>query len=139
MEKISKTDGVYYYGNIRCMDEHDAYRRFRDDYNRSLGAAVHLRLNRIGSRQERVHGFGFFFADKAYVRRLEDEFASFPKVPYRIIGFLSVSPVRMIRDIPEFDDEEKLYRWVDWICMSGNDKLYITGRKRNVRKKRFKR
>lgn len=61
MEQISRKDGIIYYGGQPCDDIDDAYMLFRRDYHDSIGRRAFSRMDRLGQRSERIHGFGFVF------------------------------------------------------------------------------
>ena len=135
MEAIQYTDGNYYYGIRRCIDVDEAYSLFRRDYHESLGAAVHNRLDRLGRRRERVHGYGFVFTgDLPYHFSYDGK-----RVPCYIMGIVGLSYCRMV-DMgysPEGLDEDDMYRWIDFIYRRGCGILkMLNPRKRAVRRKR---
>ena len=103
MEQITRVDGRLYYGTKQCMSVDDAYSRFRDDYHRSLGREKSNRLDRLGQRKERIHGFGFVFSGD--VSDLE-RFGGGKRYRCRLMGL---------------DD------WLDWIFSRGNKSLITTG------------
>ena len=113
MVEIKKIDGVYWYGKQRCDTVEEAYRHFREDYHLSLGKAVHLRLNRLGNRKERVHGFGFVFAD-------EPGGMDCRRVPCRILGLAHITYFRIVGcwDMAFGDDE--FDRWLDYAFSEKN-------------------
>ena len=129
MEQIDKRNGVIYYGNQVCKDADDAYVRFRDDYHASLGRVAYLRLDRIGQRKERVHGFGFVF-DPPF-QDAPDEFRGLGRVRCRILGFLGIAYSRIVGawDLPEFTDEQQYERWLDWAFSKGSGALRTVGRR----------
>ena len=93
MEQITKRDGIYYYGGRKCLGIGDAYTRFREDYHKGLGKRVHKRLDRLGWRTERVHGFGFVFADG---RPGVPACHTGTRIPYRILGLVGLSYCRIL-------------------------------------------
>jgi hypothetical protein len=127
MEQITKRDGIYYYGGRKCLGVCDAYTRFREDYHRGLGKRVHKRLDRLGWRTERVHGFGFVFADG---RPGVPACHKGTRIPYRILGLVGLSYCRILgqSDIPCVSDED-FERWVDWAFSRGSGALRLVGRK----------
>ena len=64
MEKIEKRKDTFYYGDKACSNAGEAYGLFREDYHKELGKRVYRRLNRVGQREERVHGFGSYYPVK---------------------------------------------------------------------------
>ncbi len=125
MEQIVSRGGVYYYGGESCADADDAYRKFRKDLHDSLGKEVFKRLDRIGRRRERVHGYGFFFDGGA---PHSEEFAWMGRVPYRILGLVQTSYCRMIGmwDVPDMPDD-KYERWLEWAFSYGTKCLRRVG------------
>ena len=125
MEKITRHDGVYYYGDERCSDVDDAYSRFRSAVHAAAGRRAFLRLDRLGQRRERTHGYGFVFNPP-----LPDNavYAGRGRTPCRIMGFLGIGYVRGIGvwdygDVPdsEFDG------WLDWVFTRGRGALMTLG------------
>lgn len=108
MEQINRTDGIYWYGKERCDDVECAYRRFREDYHRELEKAVYHRLDRIGQRKERIHGFGFVFDT-------DPERMDCGRVPCRILGLARIVYFRIVGgwDIPDGSDDD-FDRWLDY-------------------------
>ena len=87
MEKITRRQEGFYYGETKCSCADDAYRLFREDYHRSLGKNAYGRLNRLGAREERQHGYGFIFSE-----RKECPISVVDKVPVYILGIIAGSP-----------------------------------------------
>lgn len=117
MEQIVKQDGIYRYGDRRCVNVDEAYRLFRDDYHKSLGKAVYHRLDRFGQRKERVHGFGFIYP---YFYGIDGEgFEHLHRVRCRLLGMAHISYVWIIGkwDMEQVDDDQ-YERWMDW-ALSG--------------------
>lgn len=127
MEQITKIDEVYYYGAEPCTDIDDAYSRFRRDYHATLGRDVYGRLDKVGQRVERVHGFGFVFSDGKPDGR---EFEHHKKITCRLLGFLGIANCRII-GIWDYGDitEEQFERWFDWALSRGSGALRLVGRK----------
>ena len=129
MEQIVRRDGQIYYGRIRCVDADEAYCRFRDDYHASIGRQAFLRLNRLGQRMERVHGFGFDFT-----KRIDDsDFCGNGTVFYKLAGKVGISYLRVfgIHDYKSVSDEE-FERWFDWALSRGSGVLKL---KRRLKRK----
>ena len=128
MEQITRRDGVYYFGDRRCIDVEDAYRRFRDEYHESLGRAVYKRLDRIGQRKERIHGFGFDF-DCGY-GNLSDRYG---RTRYRLLGLVDISYCRLVGmwDYPALSDNE-FDGWLDWAFSRNSGGLTMVGRRQKV-------
>ena len=142
MEQITRRDGLVYYGERRCINIEDAYGLFRKDYHESIGRDSYARLDRLGRRKERVHGFGFVFErepSKVSVRGKDC-----PVIRARMLGIVCISYCRMVGEgLPDLEDEE-FDRWFDWTfrahggCVrtvgrnSGNGR---TSKRKNVRYK----
>ena len=127
MEQIVRKDGRIYYGERPCRDAEEAYEWFRDDYHASIGREAFLRLNRLGQRSERIHGFGFDFA-----RRIEDngdEFRRYGTVLYRMAGRIGISYLRVfgLFDYASVPDEE-FERWFDWALSRGSGAMKLKRR-----------
>lgn len=123
MEKVTRSDGKWFYGEHECSDIDDAYRRFRDDYHASIGKAVRLRLNRIGYRQERVHGFGFVFSRSVTPCR------KYRRVGYRMLGLVNVCYCRMIAvSDTGCETEEEFDEWFDYAFSKNSGALRLQGR-----------
>lgn len=126
MEQITKRDGIFYYGEEQCQSVDHAYRKFRKDYHEGLGRQVHGRLDRLGSRKERIHGYGFVFSEEV---RPKEYFLGHGRVPYtmslvvlcycRFIGYPSYA------HISDGDFEH----WLDWAFSKGNGILRLALRK----------
>ena len=141
MEQITKRDNVYLYGGRPCRDAEEAYGRLRDDYHRSLGRVAYKRLDRLGSRQERVHGYGFVFSGQR-ARDLElfgtgrDE-----RIPVRIIGLVAGSYGRILGGWDIHCGDEEFDDWFDYIFRKGGDNLKTVGKRQKTGRtsKRLKR
>lgn len=133
MQEIRKDGEVYYYGDDRCNGPDDAYSRLRADYHKSLGRNVHLRLNMLGKRKERIRGIHSFLADRDYAKRLEKEFGGSSPVPYRILGLVGVSYFRIFsgEDLQRFCDDDRFMRWVDYAFLKGSGAVRLIDRKNN--------
>ena len=127
MEQITKRDGLFYYGERKCLCADDAYCRFRDDYHRSLGRRAYERLNRIGQREERVHGYGFVFKSKMDCGGMDR--GGNGKTPVRLLGIVAGAYCRGVGawDIP-CESEEEFERWFDWAFSKGSGALRLVGR-----------
>lgn len=130
MEQITKVNGALYYGTEKCVDIDEVYSRFRDDYNRSVGKAVHLRLDKLGLRKERVHGFGITWKDSC----VPEQCGPTTKVKYRLLGLINlcywwsvdVSPV----------DENIFEDWIDYAFTKDSKALMYVGKANRRKKKR---
>lgn len=96
MGTITRCGTGYLYDDWFCANSDTAYEYFRRDYHKSLGKVTALRLDHIGNRKERIHSFGFVFADS----RLR-EIGSFSQQPVRrvkchFMGLVDISYCRMI-------------------------------------------
>ena len=143
MEKIEKRDGYFYYGDKRCVNADDAYRLFKQDYHRALGKRVYRRLERLGTRMERVHGFGIDFTQE-YSDELARRFSGYGRVRCRIMGIVGISYCRMVGiwDMPDVDDDE-FPAYLDWLMDRRSNALYVVGRqagsgRMDKRKKRYR-
>lgn len=127
MEDITRRDGKFYYGEQECDSVDDAYLRFRMDYHDSLGRDAFRRLDRLGQRRERIHGYGFELPGR---EKLDSEFFGFGRTRYRILGLVGISYCRIVGlwDMPELDDEQ-FDRWFDWAFSKGSNGLVLVGRK----------
>lgn len=127
MEQIVRKDGQIYYGRIRCVDADDAYSRFRDDYHASIGREAFLRLNRLGQRSERIHGFGFDFTKPLDSRR--DDFRRYGTVLYRMAGRIGISYLRVFGyyDYESVPDKE-FEQWFDWALSRGSGAMKLKRR-----------
>lgn len=131
MEQVKRIDGVLYYGLHRCVDIEDAYCRFRDDYNTAIGKAVHLRLDRLGLRKERVHGFGIVRTGSYVPKRC----GPVTRVKYRLLGLINLCYWWSVDVSPVSEDEFE--DWVDYAFTKGSGALtYVC--KTNRRKKKRK-
>lgn len=132
MEQIVRRDGQIFYGRIRCLDADEAYCRFRSDYHASIGRQAFLRLNRLGQREERIHGFGFDFTRR--IGDLGDEFRRYGTVLYRMAGRIGISYLRVfgLFDYESVPDEE-FERWFDWALSRGSGALKL---KRRLKKRK---
>ena len=136
VKAIEKRDGIYFYGGERCESVDDAYMRFRSDYHESVGRKAFSRLDRLGQRKERVHGFGHHF-QPGYAISLEREFGGIhEKTDCRLLGLVGVCYCWRINgsDMPDLD-EKRLGRWIDWALMKGSGAM----RFRDTRLGRWKR
>lgn len=133
MEQITKKYGRYYYGEEECENADACYRRFRADYHRSIGKAVKLRLNKSGSRKERIHGYGCYFSNPGKVLSCAHWTG---RVRYRILGITGISYCRIIGswDMPELTEEE-VDHWLDWLFLAGNKALLLTGKRKGSGRK----
>ena len=127
MEKIERIGGVLFYGDKKCSDADEVYRRFREDYHRLLGKAVYRRLN-VAGRKERIHGSGTYFTEKTGYE-LERKFGGYGRVPCRIMGFLGIGYVRMVGiwDCPDLPDDE-FDSFVDWLFYAYGGAVRMVGR-----------
>jgi hypothetical protein len=128
MEQIVKENGQILYGKQRCTGADDAYCRFRDDYHDALGKRAYERLNRLGQREERIHGYGFVFAHPVYFGG--DDGGACKPVDSRLFGLVEGSYCRGVGawDIPDYSEDE-FERWFDWAFSRGSGALRLVGRK----------
>lgn len=126
MEQISKRDGKYFYGQQQCKSIDDAYGRFRDEYHKSLGRDATRRLNQLGQRSERLHGYGFVFPDEV---QPNERFRVRGTTCCYILGLIGISYVRTIGiwdygDVPDEDFDA----WLDFVYRRGNRGLRTLGK-----------
>lgn len=129
MEQIVRKDGRIYYGDWLCSDADGAYRLFRQDYNASIGRAAFLRLNRLGQREERIHGFGFDFARKPAIPA-----GISGRLVVRDLGLVGISYCKMLGswDIP-CETEDEFERIFDWAFSRGSGALRTVGKDKSGR------
>lgn len=123
MEQIERRGGVYYYGDKRCHNADDAYRCFRDEYNRSVGRAAYRRLSRLGSRKERVHEFGFVFDRDEPKMGYSNE-----KLNLILLGLVCGSYCWMSKSLPMDMSEEEQQRWFDIVLRKGSGLVRKSGK-----------
>jgi len=126
MEQIVRIGDGIYYGMHKCDSPDDAYRLFRDEYNAAAGKRAYLKLNRIGQREERIHGFGFLFEEgKQHSKRHHEAV-----VRYRILGLLGIAYCRIVGiwDMPDMPDDD-YDDYFDWLFSDGKKTLRLVGRK----------
>lgn len=129
VEQIVRRDGRIYYGERPCRDAEEAYELFRNEYHASIGRQAFLRLNRLGQRKERIHGFGFDFA-----KRIDgSDFCGGGTVFYRLAGKVGISYLRVfgLNDYGSVPDEE-FEQWFDWALSRGSGALKL---KRRLKRK----
>lgn len=128
MEQIIRKDGQIFYGEYRCTDADDAYCRFRDDYHCALGKRAYYRLNRLGQREERVHGYGFVFSSPLDFKR--DDGRTCQPVDSRLFGLVEGAYCRGFGgwDLPDYTEDE-FERWFDWAFSKGSGALRLIGKK----------
>lgn len=140
MEEITRRSGIFYYGEKRCSCSDEAYRFFREDYNKGLGKNPYRRLNRLGSRTEREHGYGFVFSqEKECPIQMTD------KIPVYILGIIAGGYCRAIGidDVPAMTDEQ-YEQWIDYVFSKGSNALrtvglkYKAGRTSRILNKRYR-
>lgn len=127
MEQIRKADGGYYYGTTFCRTADEVYELFRGDYHASLGKKSYRRLNRLGQRKERLHGFGFEFADGTWPQG--ERFKALGRVRYYILGLVGISYWRTVGlwDSPKFNDEDEYWEWFHWAFSRGSGGARLVG------------
>lgn len=126
MEQIRRIGDELYFGTERCLDINDAYSRFRAAYHKLLGRDSSRKLDRLGQRAERVHGYGFHFErhpgmlDGGWLKR----------VPCYLLGLVHVCYCRGVGiwDLPDMD-EQTVEAWFDWAFESGNKTLRMSGKR----------
>ena len=127
MEQIVRKEGKLYYGERFCRDAEEAYELFRKDYHASIGRQAFLRLNRLGQRSERIHGFGFDFSRP--IEDSGDEFRRYGTIRYRMAGRIGISYLRIfgINDYGHVPDEE-FEQWLDWALSRGSGAMKLKRR-----------
>lgn len=127
MVQIVRKEGRLYYGERPCRDAEEAYEFFRNEYHASIGRQAFLRLNRLGQRTERIHGFGFDFAKPLDYRG--EEFRRYGTVRYRMVGKNGISYMRIfgIHDYGHIP-EEIFEEWLDWALSRGSGALKLKRR-----------
>jgi hypothetical protein len=123
MEQITRLDGVFYYGEIRCSCADDVYRRFRDDYHASLGRAAYRRLGRLGSRKERVHEFGFVFDGPSRKGYCSDTC----RLSLELLGLVCGSYC-WIATVPQHMTDDEQSEWLDVVLSKGSGLIRKTGK-----------
>lgn len=129
MEQIRRINGIIYYGTEECVDIDDAYLKFREDYNKFVGKAVHLRLDRLGLRKERVHGFGIIRTGSYVPKKCGPR-----KVKYRLLGLINLCYWWTVDITPV--DEKDFEDWLDYALTKGTDALMYVGKANRKKKKR---
>lgn len=134
MEQIVRRDGRIYYGKRPCRDAEEAYEFYRNDYHASIGREAFLRLNRLGQRSERIHGFGFDFARPLDYRG--NDFRRYGTVLYRLAGRIGISYLRAF-GLYDYESvpEERFDEWFDWALSRGSGAMKL---KRRLSKKKNK-
>ena len=130
MEQIVRRDGRIYYGERPCRDAEEAYELFRNEYHASIGRQAFLRLNRLGQRKERIHGFGFDFAKPV---GSGDEFRKYGTIHYGLLGRIGISYSRIF-GIQEYGrvPEEEFDGWFDWAFSRGSGALKLRRRLKKI-------
>lgn len=127
VEQITRRDGIYYYGDRPCHSADEAYGRWRTDYHKIVGRAAYHRVDRLGQRTERLHGYGFDFAGPVPVGVLPDS----GRIRCQILGLVLVSYCRLIGlwDYGYVSDEE-FDGWFDWVFSRGSGALRTVGKRK---------
>jgi len=121
MEQIKRIEGTIYYGNIQCVDADEAYRRFRNDYHKLIGKAVYLRLDKLGRRTERVHGFGI----SRISNNLYTDFEYKKRARCWLLGLVCQSYWWAI-EVPEMDDD-LFDEWIEYALTKGTKAFQFMG------------
>ena len=130
MEQITKKDGVFYYGDQKCDNVEDAYLRFRREYHDSIGRKAFRRLDRLGQRRERIHGFGFCFPEDDPIHRLS---FSLPRRRCELLGLVGIHYFWMIHLSDLHDLTEKEFDdYLDWALRKGSKALIFSGRRKKL-------
>ena len=110
-----------------------AYGLFREDYHASIGRKAFLRLNRLGQREERIHGYGFTLSYPVSFGR--DDGGTRGKTRVRILGLVGISYCRGLGcwDWPGNLSEDEFERWLDWALSRGSGALRTVGKDKSGR------
>lgn len=129
MEQIVRKDGQIFYGRIQCLDADEAYCLFRDDYHRSIGKRASYKLDRLGQREERIHGYGFSFSHPVSLGA--DDRRPSKATPVRLLGIVDISYYRIVGcwEWPDNLSEQEFERWLDWAFTKGSGALRLIGKK----------
>lgn len=130
MKLIERRNGDLYYGDELCKSADAAYRRFRSDYHVELGRNAYYRLDRIGQRFERIHGYGFVFRDG---NSFGEHFRPRGRTKCYILGLVGLSYVRTIGawDYSDISDNE-FEDWLDWVFSRHSGALIMVGNRDKV-------
>lgn len=133
MAEVVRKDGRIYYGEQLCEDADHAYRLFRNEYHASVGRKAFLRLNRLGQREERIHGYGFTFSHPVSFER--DDGGTSGKARVRILGLVGISYCRIMGcwEWPDNLSESEFERWLDWALSGGSGALRTVGKDKSGR------
>lgn len=142
MEQITRKEDGIYYGNKLCRDADEAYELFRNDYHEWLGKRAYRRLNRVGSRKERVHGFGFCF--DGGIERPAFYHDVHRRVDTRLLGLVCGSYCRKLGgwDIPDCVGDVEYDEWIDWALSDRSGAIRLVGKTKvgrtsEIAKKKF--
>ena len=129
---VRNGDGYLYDGeSVRTADE--VYRKFRAEYNKSLGRVSYGMLGKREHRKERVHGSDLIFSEK-------HKFIEYPdiKITAYFLGLAYECYCKTVGmwDIPyEIDDTQS---WVDWVFRKGGNTLKVKGSRNKMGRTREK-
>lgn len=129
MEQIARHNGIIYYGSVPCRTVDEAYRMFRNDYHKELGRQMCYRLN-SRARKERVHGYKSYYTS-GRSRDLNEKFSGYQRVKCWQMGLVGLSYCHAIGCwyMPEFDSEDDLDDFIDWLLDANSNALQVIGRK----------
>lgn len=133
MDKIYLKEGGLYVCGERCDSADEAYQLYRKICYKELGGNYNRRFNYDGKRVERIHGWGFDFADSSYVESLKKEFADYDKQTGYLLGIIGISYSYIIHIVNGVDDGSPEYdRWLDWLLCRETGAVVIRGRKNGM-------
>lgn len=119
---VTRTDGGYLYDGELIISSDEVYRRFRSEYNKSLGKVSYQMLGKADHRKERVHGSDLIFSEGHI-------FAEYPEARIKayMLGLSDGCYCKTVGiwDIPyEIEDFES---WFDWAFRKGGNVLKMAG------------
>ena len=94
----------------------DAYKLFRNLYNKALGKANYSKLGHSGVRTSRITATGIVFTPE-YLSILRRRYIGVPRVRCYLMGLIGSSYCKIVGcyDLKEFSTEEETERYLDWV------------------------